>query len=191
MPIDKKPFCPRCGKNDQVVKVSQVYIESIAKEPVTDSNLIPRVLRWPAGKKSTSFRTMEERKFLGLFTPPSGKATITRLVNPDQVVMVFSVLAIFFLYQIFMTQKNVFPIAVAILAAFYIIFFLGRKKILAKFQLQKKKELDEKGAIEGAVGNWMKLYYCIRDDGVFEPQKKDWIPLTELDAYLAKVEKKK
>jgi hypothetical protein len=181
---EKSPACPHCGQPDQVIKVNRIYMESISSSPLTDESVIPRVLNWPADKKPTSFRTLEEQRFLKYFKPPSTKPSLTRTVSPDQVVFAFSILSIFFLYQIYRTQPEMFLPMIAVLASFYLVYLLGRKRIIGKYQVQKSTEFNQSKKYEAAVGRWMQLYYCIRDNGVFDPRQDRWIALEEMDSYL-------
>jgi hypothetical protein len=182
--VEKTPTCPHCEKSDQVIKVNRIYMESISNQPLTDESIIPRVLNWPENKKSTSFRTLAEQHFLKNFKPPSNQPTVVRPVSPDQVVLLFSVVAVFILYQIFQTQPVYLPVSIGVLIVFYAVYFLGRKRILQKFQVQNDTDGSTARKYENAVGRWMSLYYCIRDNGVFDPKQKNWVQLEDLDRYL-------
>jgi len=181
----KGPACPQCGKTDTVAKVNRIYLENLSPKPLGEEVLIPHVLRWPANKPASSKKTFDEVTFLKQFNPPSGKTVVTRQVNPDVVVIIFSLLAIFLLYQIFMNQRSAFLIALGFIALFYTAYFMGRKYIKNKFKQRQDAEQMAKKQAEAAIGRWMKLYYCWEEGIIFTPGEKQAVPLDQIRVYLS------
>lgn len=149
------PQCPVCGQNDQVVKVSRMYL--LARE----------------NKQSAH-----------PFAPPEGKRQQTRPIHPDMVVGALTLVVVVFLYNIIRSQPNMILPVVIVLAIFYLAYFLGRKWILGRYQAEQSQENAHKGNIEAAIGEWMKLYYCARDKGVFDPSENELIPIDQMRTYL-------
>jgi hypothetical protein len=185
---DKKPACPHCGQSDQVIKVNQIYIESISNQAVTDATTLPRVLNWPSSKPASSPRSLGERQFLNLFYPPSSKPTLIRSVHPDGVVVIFSLFALFLFYQIYTTQPEFIFLALGAFLAFLVFYLVSRKRIVARYQKTINEEAGQQKNIEAAVGKWMRMYYCIRDASAFDPTRKQMIPIEELKNYLLEKE---
>ncbi len=156
---DTLPKCPACGQNDQVAKVSRQYI--LARE---------------------------NKQRPEPFAPPSGGRALTRSIHPDMVVGALTLFAIFFFVKIYQQQPNMLVPSLAVLAAFYLGYFLLRKKILGRYQADRNKESAEQVSIEAATGEWMKLYYCARDKGVFDPSDPEpiLVPLDQMRLYALK-----
>lgn len=180
----KNPACPQCGKTNTVAKVNHIYLENLSTKPLTEDLLIPHVLRWPADKPVNSKKTYDEITFLKQFNPPSGQTVVIRQVNPDLVVILFTLLVFFFLYNIYMTQRGAFLIALGIIALFYIAYFIGRKFIMKKFKQRQDADQAAKKKAEAAIGRWMKMYYCWDEGVVFLPGENRAIPLNEIRDYL-------
>jgi hypothetical protein len=180
----KSPACPQCGKTDTVAKVNHIYLENLSAKPLTEDLLIPHVLRWPADKPSNSKKSYDEVTFLKQFNPPSGQTVVIRQVNPDLAVIFFSLLAIFLLYKIYISQRGAFFIALGFIALFYAAYFIGRKFIMKKFKQRQDADQAAKKQAEAAIGRWMKMYYCWDEGIVFLPGEKQAIPLDQIRAYL-------
>jgi DNA-binding helix-hairpin-helix protein with protein kinase domain len=149
------PNCPVCKQNGQVVKVSHLY-------------LLAREHKQPAQP----------------FSPPSGKREMSQVIHPDMIVGALTLGAIVFLVNIFTQQPNMVLPALIVLVAFYAVYFWKHTWIMTRYQAQKDKEGAQKGNIEAAIGEWMKLYYCGRDKGVFDPAEDELIPLDQMRPYL-------
>ncbi len=152
-----KISCPVCGSSEQALKVSTLFLEGTEKRVNVDA-----------------------------FAPPSGKRQITRPVHPDMTVIVFGIVSLLILFQIFQTQKPAFVPAAAIFlmaGSFYLIF---RKRILEKYKRNQEAIKLENLAVEKAVGEWMKLYYCAKDRIVFIPGDKNSVALEDIKSLIMK-----
>jgi hypothetical protein len=180
----KSPACPQCGKTDTVAKVNHIYLENLSAKPLTEDLLIPHVLRWPIEKPAKSKKTYDEVTFLKQFNPPSGQTVVIRQVNPDLAVVFFSLLALFLLFKIYISQRGAFFIALGFLALFYLVYFIGRKFIMRKFKQRQEADLLAKKQAEAAIGRWMKMYYCWEEGIVFLPGEKQAVPLDQIRTYI-------
>ena len=119
-----------------------------------------------------------------LAPPTSGKQTPIRPIHPDSVVLAFSLVAPIFIYGIFTSQAGMLLPVVALLAGFYALYFWQRRKLIARFKNEQAKQKTVEDRVKRMIAQWMKLYYCAQDDGVFEPGDGKLIPLEQMMGYL-------
>jgi hypothetical protein len=62
---------------------------------------------------------------------------------------------------------------------------------VARYQGQKSQEDGTQGKIEVAVGLWMKLYYCTKDNVVFGLKKDETVAIDQMRPYLLAPKKNK
>lgn len=181
-------ICPKCGQSDSIFEVRILYLEAL--EHVKPGNkaetpTLDRLLEI-SGYKDTSKNKKNNivNEMIKSFAPPSGKPELLKQISPDWIVTAFSLLAIFFLYQIYHSQRQFFWISAAVFALFIGYYILFHKKILARYQNQKDMDTSSKDVIQKAIGKWMKLSYCSRDNIVFGIKKDESVPLDEMNKYL-------
>ncbi len=184
--IQETVLCPACGQSDRVFKVSRIYIDALAAfSKSSEDSVLPELTGEAVDEPGINLLKIQAmRTFVNNFSPPSGSKKSMRQLNPDLVVAAFTLIAIFFMFQIYQSQRSIFPIALGILVVFYVGYVLLHHRILARFNEQKAEEQGEQQRLERAVGRWMKLYFCARDEGVFDPTQNRLIPLDEMDYYL-------
>jgi hypothetical protein len=171
--------CPVCGQGLAVSKVSAVYIAGLQ-----------------AGKKAAAERADAPVKVRGLSAdllpalsrrlapPASRKEAQLRLVHPDLVVLAFSLIAPVFLAGIYRGQPPFFyPVSLG-LALAYGVYFWQRRRILARFERQMAAERKKQEHIRHAIQRWMNLYYCAKDDIIFEPGGAPPLPADQIHGYL-------
>lgn len=187
---ENKKICPKCGQEDLVFKVRVVYLESLEKLKNWESSKTPELDRFlkESGQSEKPKAEMNKviRDLVQQFGPPSGKPQTLRSISPDMVVVVFSALALFILYQIYLTQPEIFWYMLALFAIFLATFFIFHKSIISRFQKQKSMDTGSIEVIQKAIGKWMKVSYCLRDNLIFEPGKTETAPLNELTRFLIK-----
>lgn len=146
--------CPTCLRSDQVQKVSTLYLN-----------------------KSIS----EWRKFS---PPASGKTSTFRALHPDLVVISFSLILPVFIYGILNQQPSLLiPVLIGLIGA-YSVYFFTRNRLIEKFKTNHQLQVNEKKRLEKAIGDWMKLYYCAREELVFIPGGGAGIPVDQMMGYL-------
>ncbi len=148
-------ICPECHQSDKCAKVSVLYVEASGN-----------------------------RKILNIFSPPSGSTEAIRDVNPDIVVIGFTLVAGIFLYNIYATQPQAFPITAILTGLAYVGYVVLRKKIMGKYKASIQAKKEEKLKVEKAIDHWMKLVYCARDKVVFDPAENVAIPAGQMRNYL-------
>ncbi len=118
-------------------------------------------------------------------TPPSsGKGVPFRPIHPDLVVLVFSLITPLFLYRIATTQGGMLPWILLLLAGFIGFYYVKRKPLIAKFEAQRLAQKSAEERIQKGIKRWMQLYYCARDDIVFNPLEAKSIPADMMNGYL-------
>lgn len=193
MPAQNKT-CPLCSSDANCYKVSEIYIQSLvrlkngdlAEAPIIDSlqKEIPEERRDKL-KGSRYYRELMES-----FAPPQGENQATRAVNPDWVMIALAVISIYILYQILLTQYTFFWYMVALAVIGFGAYFIFRKQIFAKYTAQRSVETGTKDIVEKAVGFWMKMYYCSKDNIIFGAKKDDSVSIEEMRPYLLGLAKK-
>jgi hypothetical protein len=165
--------CPQCRQSDRTYKVSLLYLESVARlhhqettnQPELDSlleDLYPDDPDSPAQSQWMSH-------LVKTLAPPEGEKRVTRRIHPDSMVIFFGLFTLIFLYQAAASRSGQFPILAVLTAASLLAYAIARKKIIHRFTTRVQQEQEENERIERAIGSWMKLYLCSRDQGVFNP----------------------
>ena len=180
--------CPQCEQNDLVFKVRQLYLESLDRLKSGETAKTPELDRFLSESGNDGKTKAETRRIVmdlvKQLEPPSGKPQTLRTISPNMVMIVFGAVALFFLYQIYMTQRSIFWLMVAIFVVLYASFFIFHKKIMARYELQKSMDTGSVEVIKKAIGKWMKTSYCLRDNAIFGVNKGESVPLAELNRYL-------
>ena len=179
--------CPICNNSDLVDKVSKIYMSAIERKYASRSKPSPKpndtvnsILRIDSQLDSQGLLSLAKK-----LTPPSaGKSVPIRPIHPDLVVMVFSLIAPLFLYRILTTQASMMPWILLLLACFFGFYFVKRKSLIAKFEAQRLAQKSAEERIQRGIKRWMQLYYCARDDIVFNPLEAESVPVDLLNGYL-------
>jgi hypothetical protein len=173
-------------QSDQVEKVSTLYIVGVGlQRQGRDSPELPPVSPWASALPAEELLLLARR-----LKPPSGsKQGFTRPLHPDMVVIVFSLVLPIFLYGILTSQRSVSVPVFLIVAAAYAAYIWKRKAIIDRFQRNRTNRLSADARARRGVERWMKLYYCNRDDGVFEAHGSELIPADQMPGYLFNPEK--
>ena len=186
--VEKKKTCPICDDAENSYKVSEIYMQSLMRLKSGDKAEAPVIdqlqAEIPPKRRDKLKGSRYYRELMESFAPPQGESQSTRAINPDWVAFAMAALSIFFLYQIFTTQREAFWYSLGFAVIAFAAYFILRKKILARYQIQKAQESGSKGKVERAIGTWMKLYYCTKDNVVFEDKKGDPIPVDQMRSYL-------
>ncbi len=174
----KKVNCPVCGQSDQVEKASTLYFIGIGLDQARSQD---QTSNQDSKRKPTASQRALSRR---LAPPASGKQTTMRPIHPDMVVVAFSLVAPIFLFGILRNQPAMLLPVLVILATFYGFYFWKRKTMVARFEGQQASRQAADERVKRGVERWMKLYYCARDDGVFEPGDDELVPADLITGYL-------
>lgn len=178
------PLCPACAQSDQVEKVSTLYMDAIG------AGRLPEIGRGRAaattnGGRLAGIPDREQRKLVRRLGPPSsGRKSLTRLIHPDQMVLSFSVMILLFVGLMLRSQPQLLWPVGGILILFYLLYLWRRPRIIERYEREVLSLNDNYRRTEAAVGVWMRLYYCGRDDGVFIPGENELVPLDEMGDFL-------
>lgn len=187
--MSKNVTCPQCGQADQVEKVSAIYINAIEREKRKKKEPAPPGSDAETRKKTRLARIMDPRGeplARRLAPPASGKQVQTRPIHPDLPVISFSLVAPIFLIGIYTSQPAMLLPVILILACAYALYFWQRKAIVAKFEQQQTARRAAEERVKKGIERWMKLYYCARDDGVFEASSRELTPTDQMPGLLLK-----
>jgi hypothetical protein len=177
-------ICPECGSGDRVEKVSAIYVTGLEakRKPAAaqehgqgGTRLNPALSDIPAAELTRLSRRL---------APPAGEKQTLRSVHPDLAVLVFSLVALIFLYGMLTSQQGMLIPALALLTVGYAIYFWKRKGLMEKFEYQRTEQRDAAKVIRRGIERWMRLYYCVRDDGVFTPGDEHLTPADQISGYL-------
>jgi hypothetical protein len=186
--VEKKVNCPVCSNSGNSYKVSDIYLQSLMRLKDGDKAEAPIIDRLqqeiPVERREKLKGSRYYRQLMESFAPPQGESQTTRAINPDWVIAGLGLITIFFLYQIFTSQYQVFWYILILTAILFTAYFLFRKRFQTKYQAVKDQETFSKQSIEKAIGRWMKLYYCARDNVVFLEGKGETIPIEQMNSYL-------
>lgn len=192
---DKKLTCPSCESNENSFKVSEIYMQSLVRLKNGDAAEAPVIdmlqKEIPEDRRAKLKGNRYYRELMESFAPPQGGTTSTRAVNPDWVAFAMALMSAYFLYQILSTQYWIFWYMVAFTLVAFGAYFYFRKGIMARYQTQRSEELGTKGNVEKAIGYWMKLYYCTKDNVVFGARKDEIVPIDDMRPYLLEMAKRK
>lgn len=197
----KIPACPTCGQQDQVAKVSTLYLTAIGlnrlpgrSQPSGSSNEIHADLDpdannlqpgTSAGLQVSAISGSELKIISRKIKPPaSPKQAFNRPVHPDTVVLSFSLLVPFFIFGILQSQASMLIPMIIILVVAYGLYIWQRKKIIQRFNLNLAEKTAAEKRIRRALDRWMHLYYCLRDDVVFQPDDGQATPVDLIHGYL-------
>jgi hypothetical protein len=142
-------LCPKCSKDDQVQKVSAIYSNGIIR-----------------GETSTAQTNLS--KTLAPPTRPPIKSNSNAFVWIFLVVVACSALSLTWGEEI----ANYVAGAVFFLALFGLFGYFSRI-------VKKSKEEDDRASLlwqNTVLKNWNELYYCYRDDCVFDPNSRKSVP---------------
>jgi hypothetical protein len=179
--------CPVCDQSDLVEKVSTLYITGIGlNRSSRQVNPQPGAeTATPPGDPMIGLSASELRLLSRRLKPPfSVKKVPFRSLHPDLVVLTFSLILPVFVYGIYTSQKNMLLPGLVILAAFYGIYFWRRKAMIAKFESQLEASKAANRRVEQSISRWMKLYYCAREDIVFQPGTGKYVPTDQMPGLL-------
>lgn len=171
-----RKVCPACGLSDRTDKVSTLYLLAIGGDRLAQDGQPIQPLANLGDLPAEEIRRIGRR-----FKPPaSPRRAPTRPLHPDLVVITFSLIVPLFLYRIYQTQPSVLPVVLLLLALAYGLYFWQRRRVIARFQRQVQAGKAAEERIRAAIERWMGLYYCQRDDLVFEPGSPVTAPADDL-----------
>jgi hypothetical protein len=180
-------ICPECNQSDKVEKVSTLYVRGIEVKWRRGQAAPPEELANSA-KRSRLADEMPKDELVALavrLAPPAGKkGTPVRALHPDHTVLALSLVAPIFLYGILTSQPSGLFVVLPLLAGFYAYYFWQRKRLVAKFLATQQAQKAAEQRIHTGVQRWMRLYYCARDDGIFEPGAREITPADQLAGWL-------
>lgn len=172
--INETPtVCPLCRQSDKTYKVSLLYLEGIERinhrvtgnQPEINS-LINDLL--PAADQAHAQNQLIAR-FVKDLAPPQGEKRVTRRIHPDSMVVFFGLVLLVVLYQVVANRSPQAPVLVVLFIGGLLAYLLARKTVIQRYLTRVQEEQQENARIERAIGIWMRLYFCSRDQHLFNP----------------------
>jgi hypothetical protein len=175
-------LCPVCGQADLVEKASTIYLvgSERGRQSSNDPSLVSQARPWLQQLTAADRWALSRR----LAPPSSGKQAPMRPLHPDLVVLTFSLVLPIFIFGMWDTQPVMLLPVLAFVALAYGIYFWKRKAIIARFASKQAMQQEGDQRAKKAIGRWMKLYYCAREDGIFIPGDVDLTPADLMPGYL-------
>jgi hypothetical protein len=175
-------ICPICNQSDQVEKVSTLYLVGTELQRQKGSARLN-------DKTSQAVELLQARQQAQpgveplrrkLAPPSSGKQTMIRPIHPDLAVLAFSLIVPVFLYGILTSQPGAALPALAVLALFYGLYLWQRRRSISRFEGEQARKKQSAQRTSLAIERWMKLYYCAREELVFEPGTGISVPVDQM-----------
>lgn len=168
-------------------KVSKIYMSALERKYASRASKTLQPQKSANGELRIDSQ-LDSQGLLSLakkLTPPStGKGVPFRPIHPDLVVLVFSLITPLFLYRIATTQGVMLPWILLLLTGFIGFYFVKRKSLITKFEAQRLAQKSAEERIQKGIKRWMQLYYCARDDIVFNPLEAISVPVDLINGYL-------
>lgn len=174
-------ICPVCGLSDRVEKVSTIYLVGIGLNRQPENPAAQAELNFKLDDLSQPELSKMARQ---LKPPASTRKMPTRPLHPDLIVITFSLIVPLFIYQIWTSQTSSLPPVLVFLAILYGLYFWKRKAIVGRFEGRQSAQRETDERVRQGIERWMKLYYCARDDGIFEPGGTELTPASETMVYV-------
>lgn len=205
--------CPDCGKDDRIRKVSSIYSEGRTGTVFTGSSTNVNVAApvksgsksyVGVGKSNTTITGMSQSGLSARLAPPQtpekkgmgcwwlvlmgggilGFFAPIQSKRKTQMGIAFVVLLIFL--PIFILQEGSISPIIPIIAfgaslAFYILYILGLVEENPRFEHDHQEEMQ---IWNRKISQWDELYYCYRNDIVFDPDTGRSAPANQLNSLL-------
>jgi hypothetical protein len=176
---DKTIICPQCRQSDKTYKVSLLYLEGTERlnhretqnQPELNA-LIEDLL--PGGNQPLAQSQLVARLVKNL-TPPQGEKKVTRRLNPDSTVIFFGLIMLIVLYQVAVSRSSQAPILAVLLTGGLLAYLLARKTVVQRYAERVRHDQEETARVERAIGIWMRLHFCGRDQCVFDPDTDQFV----------------
>ncbi len=186
--------CPTCGKTETVGKVSTIYLVGIGLvrkeagkqtvlEPGSTLQTARREVEPPDWLKRLT--VAEQRQLSKRLAPPAaGTSGLTRPIHPDWVIGAATLIVPVFLVGIVKSQPGMLVPLLAILGLFYAIYFYLRIGLVKRFARQEAQRQTAAEHARQGIERWMRLFYCVEDDGLFEPGQGGLVPAEQIAGVL-------
>jgi len=165
--------CPQCGKDDKIQKVSSVYSGGFS----TAINNSPLVAYGVEQRTITTITPLAQR----LAPPAKPKLTGCAATSPVAILIVAAVLSLILFCVLFpslaweSSGANSWANCIFLGLMFIVMMAIGVP--IGIYSVKKQKELHPQIAMwEKAIQKWNEIYYCWRDDSLFDPASGKSVP---------------
>jgi hypothetical protein len=177
----KTVVCPQCGKDDKIQKVSAVYSGGFS----TAANNSPLVAYGVEQRTITTITPLAQR-----LTPPAKpKLTGCAATSPVAILIVAVVLSLVLFCVLFpslaweSSGNSGWANCIFFALVFTLMMAIGIP--IGIYSVKKQKELQPQIAMwEKAIQKWNEIYYCWRDDTLFDPSSGKSVPSNMMNTLL-------
>ncbi len=184
--------CPECGRIDRVEKVSAIFSGGVST--ITSGAETSDATNY-TGLGEVSRSLLSSR--LAPPIKPSGQGMSWAALSAALLLCVCGGLFTQFLLTVMLPEISSIPISEDTKGGYPVFFIcitlalalVGGSISIVISQRRKVKESEQKASSqipqwEKALARWNKLYYCARDDGVFDLEERVFVPVEKLKDYL-------
>lgn len=164
----KTIVCPQCGKDDKIQKVSAVYSGGFS----IAVNNSPLVAYGVEQRAITTITPLAQR----LAPPAKPKLTGCAATSPVAIFIVAAVLSLVLFCVLFPSlawesSGNSGWVVNCIFPVLILIVMMAIGIPIGIYSVKKQRELQPQIAMwEKAIQKWGEIYYCWRDDSLFDPE---------------------
>lgn len=182
-----KSNCPVCNNNDKSYKVSVLYMEGLdwqKEHGVNHQGKLNNIMdEYLPEKADRSVKELFVSRLITLLSPPAGKKQYFRAIHPDNMAGFFLIISLIILIRANQSQPKATPIIIALLAISLIVFVIVRRHLLESYNQKKIFAQHEVTIVEKSISKWMRMYYCARDQCIFDPLSGQYTTLDQLNGF--------
>lgn len=181
-------ICPQCRQSDKTYKVSLLYLEGTERmnhrETQNQPELSALIKDLLPGDSQPPAQSQLVARLVKYLAPPQGERRVMRRLNPDSVVIFFGLLMLVVLYQVAINRSPQAPILAVLLTGGLLAYLLARKTVAQRYAERVRHDHEENARVERAIGAWMRLHFCGRDQCVFDPATDQFVSPEEINLLL-------
>ncbi len=193
--LNHPPTCPQCGLADKAYKVSLLYQESSTRFQHNEQDHQPELDGLLKDLCSDPTNPADVAQVLGWLTqsfappesaqPQSPRRAVT--ISPDLLVAGAGLIMLLLAGLVAVHQPENLPTALLILVAALLIYLAVRRPIMQRYRARIQKDNESQQRAGEATSRWMRLYYCSRDRGVFDPEQNRLVAVEQIQHLLYEV----
>lgn len=181
-------ICPQCRQSDKTYKVSLLYLEGTERinhrETQNQPELSALLKDLAPGNGRLPAQSQLVARLVKSFTPPQGEKRVMRHLNPDSTVIFFGLFMLIILYQVAMNRSPQAPVLAVLLTGGLLAYLLARKTVVQRYAERVHRDQEENARVERAIGVWMRLHFCGRDQCVFDPDTDQFVSPEDINRLL-------
>lgn len=179
--------CPVCNKKDKAYKVSILYMEGLNWQKMGGSNpgggLGNIMEEFLQGTSDGSAKELFVSRLVTLLSPPAGKKRYLRDIHPDHMAGFFLIISVIIILRGYLSQPMATPIIIGLLVTSFLVYGIFRRNLLERYNQKITLAQHEFLHVENSISKWMRIYYCARDQCIFDPLSGQHTSLDQLTSF--------